>query len=83
MLGTDIGLTHSVAIIRYQELLAEAAHQRKIDDMLAQQGRTRRSGISELRALVANALLRTGSWLMPDETRGHAARGGLELRPGR
>lgn len=83
MLGTDIGLKHQVAIIRYQELLAEAAHQRKIDDVLAMQGRTRRSGIAELRALVANALLRVGSWLMPDDAHGQAANGGLELRPGR
>jgi hypothetical protein len=83
MLGTDISLKHQVAMARHSEFLAEAKRQHDIDNAFGDSRRVRRDTISELRTSIATALLRAGSWLMPDDCRGHSAGGGLELRPGR
>jgi len=73
----DFPMKYQVANIRYQEMLDEAAKQRRIKELRKSQIQVRRSVMAEVRAAVANALFRAGSWLMPDEV------GGLELRPGR
>jgi hypothetical protein len=83
MYGTDIALNHQVATIRYNEMLDEAARQRALSEAFDLSPRLRRNRISEARALIASALLRAGSWLMPDDGCGNAASRGLELRLGR
>lgn len=83
MLGTDITLKHYVAVARHNDFLAEAERQHIIDNAFGENRRVRRNGISEVRAAVANLLLRAGSWLMPDEPCQSAASGVLAPRPGR
>jgi hypothetical protein len=81
--GIDIVLKHQLAEIRYRELLDEAARQRQLNEARAPRTLAQRNAIAEARTAIANVLLRTGSWLMPEDACGHPANGGLELRPGR
>jgi hypothetical protein len=67
MFGTDIALKHQVSEARFRDFLAEAERQRSVNIALEARERTRRAGISELRAVLARLLLRAGSWLMPEE----------------
>lgn len=81
MSGIDIILKHQVAELHFRELLAAAEHQRAIDAAL--EARPRQSRILEARAVVASALLRAGSRLMPDEAASrHSGNGAFGLRPG-
>jgi hypothetical protein len=83
MSGIDIGLKHQVAELRFRELLAAAEHQRAIDAALEARSPSCHSCIVEVRAVVASALLRAGSRLMPDEAdSGHSSHGAFGLRPG-
>jgi hypothetical protein len=77
MLGTDIALKYHVASIRYDEMLREAARERAAAEAVAAAPRARGTALSDVRTAIASALLRAGSWLMPDDGCG------LELRPGR
>jgi hypothetical protein len=82
MLGTDIALKHQIVRFHYDQLLREAAQQRAASEAHSARSRSRGNAVASVRAFVANALLRAGSWLMPDDgaiPAGH----GLELRPGR
>lgn len=81
--GINIALKHQMAELRYHELLNEAAHQRMLDQALAEGGIAPRKIVSEARTAVANVLLRAGSWLMPEDACANPANGGFELRPGR
>jgi hypothetical protein len=83
MLGADIALKHQMAVMRYNELLAEAARQRTADAAHATRPRTATNLVANLRTAVAVAFLRTGSWLMPDDSCVHPVNRGFELRPGR
>jgi hypothetical protein len=67
MFGTEIALKHQLSEARFRDLLAEAERERSARIALEGRSRTRRAGISEARAAVATLLLRTGSWLMPEE----------------
>jgi len=67
MFGTEIVLKHQISEARFQDFLAEAERQRLVSIALDGRPRARRTGISEARASVATLLLRTGSWLMPEE----------------
>jgi hypothetical protein len=67
MFGTEIALKHQISEARFRDLLAEAERQRSVNIALEARERTRRTGISEARAMVATLLLRAGSWLMPEE----------------
>lgn len=67
MFGTDIALKHQVSEARFRDFLAEAERERSVNIALEARARTRRTGISEARSVVATLLLRAGSWLMPDE----------------
>lgn len=80
MNGYDIALKHQVVQYAYEEMLREAAQQRAAAEAYA--ARPRSNTVANVRAFVANALLRAGSWLMPDDCVNPAGHG-LELRPGR
>jgi hypothetical protein len=83
MFGSDISLKHQVSEARFKEFLAEAEYQRSVNIALEARPLNRRRGISEARVAVAQALLRAGSRLMPEDA--PAARGSsvaFELRPG-
>ena len=67
MFGTDIAVKHQVSEARFRDFLAEAERQRSVNIALEARERTRRAGISAVRAVVATLLLRAGSWLMPKE----------------
>jgi hypothetical protein len=82
MLGTDIALKHQMATMRYNELLAEAARQRAADHAVAARRHARRTLVAEIRTAIALALLRAGSWLMPEDRCGRPINRGFELRPG-
>ena len=84
MFGSDIALKHQVSRERFRDLLAEAERHRSLSIALAARG-SRRTGATEARAAVASALLRAGSWLMPEEAPdrcSHPANCTFELRPG-
>ena len=83
MFGPDIALKHQVSEARFRDFLAEAERERSASIALEGRRQTRRSGISEARTMVANLLLRAGSWLMPEtapDTGNHPV--GFELRAG-
>lgn len=82
MLGTSIALNHRVALERHQELIAEAVRDHQVGTALGLQGSRGTDRLVDLRTFVARALLRTGTWLMPETSSNHPATGGLELRPG-
>ena len=67
MFGTDIALKHQVSEAHFRDLLAEAERQRSVAIALESRPQVRRAGILEARAAVATLLLRTGSWLMPED----------------
>lgn len=81
--GVDFYLKHQVAAIRYKELLAEAARERRVGEFLATRVQLRRNHFAEVRAAVASALFRTAAWLAPEDAREQAPHGGFELRPSR
>jgi hypothetical protein len=83
MLGTDIALKHQVVQHVYEDLLREAAKQRAANEAYAARPRSRSKAVANVRAFVASALLRAGSWLMPEEDCLNPGGHGLELRPGR
>jgi hypothetical protein len=83
MNGFEIALKHQVAQYAYEELLRESARQRAAKEAIDGQSRTRGNKSFEFRAAVAKALLRAGSWLMPEDDGQLPAQRGLELRLGR
>jgi hypothetical protein len=83
MLGSEIALKHLAGQYVYNELLKEAARERAASEAVSAQPRSRGTALANVRTVVANALLRAGSWLMPEEPYAPAANRGLELRPGR
>jgi hypothetical protein len=83
MFGPDFALKQQVSEIRFREFLVEAERQRVI--RIALDGQPRRARIAEARTAIATALLRAGSWLMPEEVpngRRNPATRAFELRPG-
>jgi hypothetical protein len=85
MFGTSIALNHQVSQARSRDLLAEAERQRTINTALAGQLRSRHTRLAGARMTVASALLRAGSWLMPEEAPNgcsNPANCAFELRPG-
>jgi hypothetical protein len=81
--GVNVYLKHQMAQMRYQELIDEAARQRRVDEFLATRTDARQNVLVEVRATVANVLFRTAAWLMPEGSREQAPHGGFELRPSR
>ena len=84
MFGIDIALKHQVSQERFRDFHVEAERQRSVAIALAAPG-ARRNGIADARAAVATALLRAGSWLMPEEAPGacsNPANCAFGLRPG-
>jgi hypothetical protein len=81
--GVNVYLKHQMAQMRYQELLDQAARERRVNESLATRVHLRRNLFAEVRAAVASALFRTAAWLMPEDSREQAPHGGFELRPSR
>jgi hypothetical protein len=85
MYGAHIALNHQFNDARIRDFHVEAERERAIQLALA--GRPRRVvRAAEIRAAVALALFRAGSWLMPDAPRDagcQPAAGALGLRLGR
>ena len=85
MYGAHIALNHQVNDARIRDFHVESERERAAHLALA--GRPRRElRLAEIRAAVAIALMRAGSWLMPNEPRDAScqpAAGALGLRLGR
>ena len=85
MYGAHIAVNHQVNDARVREFHVESERQRAVQLALA--GRPRRPlHLVEIRAALALALVRAGSWLMPGEARDtgcQPAAGALGLRLGR
>jgi hypothetical protein len=66
MHGSDITIKHMIAQDRFNQFLVESERNRNVDLALAGRG-PRRNRFVDVRAFAANALLRAGSWLMPED----------------
>ena len=85
MYGAHIALNHQVNDSRIRDFHVESERQRAAQLALAGQPR-RTMHLAEIRAAVALALVRVGSWMMPGEPRDAScqpAAGALGLRLGR
>jgi hypothetical protein len=66
MAGPDITLKHLVASAIHQDLLAQAELERAAGMAITARRQPSRPAVAAVRAVVAAALLRAGSWVMPN-----------------